>query len=141
GVMPLSEAVAQSINTVSVQASQAVGLDNIIAMARRLGVTSELQPEPSLALGSNEVTLLELTGAYAHLAAGGTMVAPYGIVKIATADGDVLYERQNVSAGQALNSSVVGMINSMFEGVIDHGTGRAAGIGRPAAGKTGTTSD
>lgn len=141
GEMPLSEAVAQSINTVSVQVSQAVGLDNIVAMARRLGVSSELQPDPSLALGTNEVTLLELVTAYAHLADNGAIVAPYGILRISTASGQPLYERQPISPGLALNPSVVGMMNSMLEGVIDHGTGRAANIGRPAAGKTGTTSD
>lgn len=141
GPMPLSEGVAQSINTIAVQVAMQVGLDKIVAMAERLGVASEIAPVPSIALGTNEVTLLELTTAYAHLAANGATVSPYAILRISTADGQPLYERLPAPPGIALNASVVGMMNRLLEGVIDHGTGKAANIGRPEAGKTGTTSD
>jgi penicillin-binding protein 1A len=110
-------------------------------MAKRLGVTSEIEPLPSIALGSTEVTLLELVTAYAHLASNGAMVQPYGILKIETASGHEVYKRTPSPGGQVLNSSVVGMMNSMLSGVITSGTGRGAAIGRSAAGKTGTTSD
>lgn len=141
GEMPLRDAVAQSINSVAVQVSEYVGRYTVVKMAQRLGITSELNPDPSLALGSNEVTLLELTTAYAHLAAGGRIVIPYGILEIKTSSGKSLYRRQPPSGGQALNEGVVGMMNSMLMGVVNYGTGRGAAIGRQAAGKTGTTSD
>ncbi|MDE3059502.1 MAG: hypothetical protein KGJ06_00640, partial [Pseudomonadota bacterium] len=111
-----------------------------IDMARRLGVTSDLEPLPSIALGSTELTLLELTTAYAHLAAGGNIVYPYGILAIDTAHGEPVYRRQ-ASGGVVLRPSIVGEMNEMLLGVVNHGTGRAAQIGRPVAGKTGTTSD
>ncbi|MBV8939568.1 MAG: penicillin-binding protein 1A [Alphaproteobacteria bacterium] len=141
GEMALSEAVAQSINTVAVQLSERFGRSNVISMAHRLGLTSEMEPLPSIALGATEVSLLELTGAYAHLAADGMQVVPYGIVTIDTASGKRLYQHEPTTPLRVLSESVVAMMNSLLSGVISHGTGRAAQIGRPAAGKTGTTSD
>ncbi len=141
GDMPMVEAVAQSINTVAVQVAMSVGLDNVVGMAKRLGVTSDILAVPSIALGSTELTLLELTSAYAHLASNGAIVKPYGIIAIHTAQGREIYKREPQVRGQVLNQSVVGMMNSMLMEVIGSGTGRGASIGRPAAGKTGTTSD
>jgi penicillin-binding protein 1A len=124
-----------------VQIAQRVGLDHVIGMARRLGVTSDLDPVPSIALGSTEVSLMELTTAYGHLAARGAIVYPYGITKIDTAGGETLYERQQSGNGMALRSDVVGKMSEMMMSVVESGTGKAARIGRPVAGKTGTTSD
>jgi len=141
GAISVRQGVAESINTVAVRVSQEAGLDHVIAVARRLGITSNMLAVPSIALGATEVNLLELTGAYAHLANGGVMVQPYGITSIETVSGNVLYQRQGSGSGIVLKPYVVSQMNEMLRGVITGGTGAAANIGRPAAGKTGTTSD
>ena len=141
GEIPLRRAVAQSINTVAVQVMERAGRQNVINMAHRLGIHEKLQPDPSLALGTAEVTLLELTGAYAHLAAGGVEVKPYAITEIKTSQGRVLYTRTEPDRATILSGDITGMMNTLLSGVISSGTGTRAAIGRPAAGKTGTTSD
>lgn len=141
GEMTLKQALAESINTVAVRISEEVGRNQVIAMARRLGISADMQPLPSIALGATEVDLLELTNAYAHLASGGNAVYPYGILEIRTAHDQLLYKRRPEQRNSALNGNIVAMMNEMMMGVITNGTGRAAQIGRPAAGKTGTTSD
>ncbi len=141
GELTLKEAVTQSINTVAVQVALRAGLDNVITMAHRLGISSEIEAVPSIALGSTEVNLLELTAAYAHLAARGAIVNPYGILKIETSRGDLVYERRGGISGGVLSAGIVGQMNEMLMSVVENGTGRAALIGRPVAGKTGTTSD
>ncbi len=141
GPIPLRQAVAESINTVAVQVSETAGRNHVIDVARRLGITSDMQPVPSIALGATEVSLLQLTAAYAHLAANGSVVQPYGIIQISTTSGTTLYQHQASSSAVVLSSDVVGMMNQMLMGVVNSGTGRGAAIGRPAAGKTGTTSD
>lgn len=141
GEMSLRQAVAQSLNSVAVQVAVTYGLRNVVAMARSLGITSELHPDPSLALGSNEVTLLELTTAYAHMASNGLAVTPYAITKVTTKKGKIIYTRKGVDAPRVLGKDVVGMMNALLSGVVQYGTGASANIGRPMAGKTGTTSD
>lgn len=141
GPVTLREAFAESINTVAVQLSEEVGRGEVIHMAKRLGVTSELIPNPSIALGAAEVSLLELTGAYAHVAAWGRMVTPYGILEIKTTEGDVLYKREAPGGGAVLRQGVVAMMNELLLAVTGQGTGAGARFGRAAAGKTGTTSD
>ncbi len=141
GTMTLKEALAESINTIAVQISESVGRDKVINMARRLGISTDMQPLPSIALGATEVDLLELTNAYAHLAANGEVVYPYGIIEIHTVHDRQLYKRPALHQGNVLSGNVVGMINEMLMSVITSGTGRGAQIGRSAAGKTGTTSD
>jgi penicillin-binding protein 1A len=141
GQMTLKQALAESINTVAVQVSEAVGRGNVINMAQRLGITADMQPVPSIALGATEVSLLELTNAYAHLASNGAIVYPYGILEIKTAKGKKLYHREETTHGKVLDSGVVGMMNEMLASVVTSGTGRGAQIGRSVAGKTGTTSD
>ncbi|MGE0753899.1 MAG: transglycosylase domain-containing protein [Alphaproteobacteria bacterium] len=141
GIISLKEAVTRSLNTVAVQVSERVGRDRVIEMARRLGITADLQPLPSIALGATETTLLELTAAYAHMAAGGAMLEPYGIIEISTVSGKSLYKREGGVNGRALSGNTVGMMNEMLANVVCCGTGARAAIGRPAAGKTGTTSD
>jgi len=141
GTISVRQGVTESINTVAVRVSQEAGLDHVIAVARRLGITSNMLAVPSIALGATEVNLLELTGAYAHLANGGVMVQPYGITSIETVSGNVLYQRQGSGSGIVLKPYVVSQMNEMLRSVVNEGTGRAATIGRPVAGKTGTTSD
>lgn len=141
GSMTLREALAESVNTIAVQISEKIGRDKVINMAERLGISADMQPLPSIALGATEVNLLELTNSYAHLAAGGAIVYPYGIIEIRTSHDKLLYKRPASRRGVVLSENIVGMINEMLIGVITNGTGKAAQIGRSAAGKTGTTSD
>lgn len=141
GRITTREALAQSINTVAVQIADKAGLPRIISVARRLGLTTKLPPNLSLALGSGEVTLLELTAAYGAFANGGNGVWAHGIEQIDDAQGNVLYKREGDGPGRVMEPADVAMMNSMMAGVMDHGTGAAAKIGRPTAGKTGTSSD
>jgi penicillin-binding protein 1A len=98
-------------------------------------------PEMSLALGTNEVNLLELVSAYAPFANGGAGVWAYGIAEIRDSDGKVIFRRSGSGAGQVMSPELAGTMNEMLSGVIGHGTGRSAALPRPAAGKTGTTQD
>ena len=141
GKIPLREAVAHSINTVAVQVSEMAGRNQVIGMARRLGITSPMEPVPSIALGATEVNLLEITGAYAHLASDGRAVKPYGIISIKTTGGQEIYEHEDATNNIVLRSDIVGMMNDLLAGVVQYGTGTRANIGRSMAGKTGTTSD
>lgn len=142
GMVTLREAVAQSINTIAVQILQEAGAKRIIKAAQRLGVTSNLPANPSLALGSVEITPLELATAYGHLPAGGRAITAWGIKDVVRRkDNKKIYHAQKLDDGVVLADDVVAKMNTMLAGVIGYGTGRAADIGRPAAGKTGTTSD
>ncbi len=141
GTMTLKEAIAESVNTIAVGISESVGRDRVINMAERLGITADMKPLPSIALGATEVNLLELTNAYAHLAANGQIVYPYGILEIRTSHDKLLYKRLDTKRALVLSENVVAMMNELLMGVVNNGTGRAARIGRPEAGKTGTTSD
>jgi penicillin-binding protein 1A len=141
GEMTLAEGLAQSINTIAVQVAQRAGIRKVVAVAHRLGISSELAPEMSLALGTNEVNLLELVSAYAPFANGGAGVWPHGIAEIRDSDGTVVFHRTGSGAGRVMSPEMAGTMNEMLSGVIGHGTGRNAALPRPAAGKTGTTQD
>lgn len=142
GAMTLREAAARSINTIAVQVDEKVGREKVIETARRLGITSDLKPHPSLALGAFEVGVLELTAAYAAFLNGGYAVQPYGVIEIRDAQNNVLFRRQDGGAyAHMIGGEALGDLNDLLRGVVETGTGRAARIGRPAAGKTGTTSD
>ncbi len=141
GDVTVSDAVAYSINTVAVQVLAQAGIDNVIAAAQRLGITSDLPRDASLALGTGSVTLMEMTAAYAAFASGGTAAWPHGIIEIRDAHGGVLYHREGSGAPQVISPAVAATMNQLLSGVVEYGTGRAANIGRPAAGKTGTTQD
>ncbi len=141
GDVTVAEAVAESINTVAVQVALRAGLANVVAVANRMGINSPLAADASIALGTGEVNLLELVSAYAPFANGGTVVMPYGIVEIADSDGKILYRRSGSGAGQVVAPEYVGLMNRMLDGVVRRGTGRAAALPRPMAGKTGTTQD
>ena len=141
GTVTLRDAVARSINTVAVQVSERVGRQRVIDAAHRLGITSDLQAVPAIALGASEVGLLEMTGAYAAVANGGDAVLPHGIIEVRTTRGEVMYHREGSGPGRVIGETTVAELNDLLSGVIDRGTGRAARLDRPAAGKTGTTND
>lgn len=141
GEMPLREAFYRSINTVAAQLAKQVGPGRIVEMARRLGITAPLTPDLTLALGTSEVTLLELTGAFAHIANSGQRLVPYAITQIRQKDGRVLYSRKAGRSGYVVRENVARMMNDLMTGTVELGTGRRAAIGRPVAGKTGTSSD
>jgi penicillin-binding protein 1A len=143
GEMSLADALAQSINTVAVQVAEKTGRSRIATMARRLGITADLTPDASIALGTSEVTLMEMTASYAAFASGGYGAWPYGIVEIRDARGTVIFHRSGTGPGRVIPAELAGSMTDMLQGVIQNprGTGRSAALDRPAAGKTGTTSD
>jgi penicillin-binding protein 1A len=141
GEMTLAEGLAQSINTIAVQVAERAGIGRVVAVANRLGITSDLARDASLALGTNEVNLLELTAAYAPFANGGTGVLAYGISEIRDSSGRLLYHRSGSGPGRVITPELAAMMNDMLGGVIGHGTGKMAALPRPAAGKTGTTQE
>lgn len=141
GPVTLREAFAKSLNSVAVQVSEQTGRQRVTEMARRLGITADLTPGPSLALGSSGVSLLELTGAYATLDNGGQGVWPRGIEEIRDRNGAVLYRRDGNGPGQVLNPMQVAQMLDMMSAVVEWGTGRGIDLGRPVAGKTGTGQD
>ena len=142
GPMSLRRALAESVNTVAVQVAQEVGVRNVIRAAHRLGIQATLPANLSLALGTCDVNLLELTGVYAAFANGGYGVIPHGIDEVHSRDGDELYRRSGSGLGRVMNDEVLGEMNYMLRGVMIDGTGRKAALSdRPTAGKTGTSQD
>ncbi len=140
GETDLRTAFAYSINTVAAQLGNEVGFGTVAAMARRFGVSSKIDTYPSMVLGSSEVRVIEMTQAFAGVAAKGVPVEPYGIVKVTGASGDVLYTRKASRTSEAVPDYVVAGMTDLLQAAVQTGTGRAADIGRPVAGKTGTTS-
>ena len=141
GRVTLEEAFARSYNTVAAQVIHEVGAGPVQETARGLGITSDLQETPALALGAYEVTLLELSGAYAVLANQGQAVQPFGILEIRARSGDLLFARQGGGLGQVVSDDSLQKIHTLTSAVIGYGTGRAADFGRQAGGKTGTSQD
>ncbi len=141
GDITVADAVAFSVNTVAAQVLQEAGIDNVIATAHRLGITAELTRDASLALGTSEVTLMELTAAFAAFPGGGIGAWPYGIREIRDSSNTVLYRRSGDGPGRVASAASVGVMNELLAGVMARGTGKAAALDRPAAGKTGTTQD
>ena len=140
GETNLRTAFAYSINTVAAQLGNEVGFGTVASMARRFGISSPVSTFPSMVLGSSEVRLIEMTRAFASISAGGMGVEPYGITKVATADGELLYERKRSRDRQLVPAYVSAGMTDLLQAAVQTGTGRAAQIGRPVAGKTGTTS-
>jgi penicillin-binding protein 1A len=141
GTITLRKALERSANIATVKLLLEVGSRPVIDMARRLGITTELRPYPSMALGAFEVSLLELTSAYATFANQGVRVAPYLVESVVARDGSVL-ERAEPAVHDALSPQVAYLMNRLLAGVVSDGTGAAAAtLGRPLAGKTGTTDD
>jgi penicillin-binding protein 1A len=141
GVISLRHALAKSSNVAAVRLIEMVGPKRVAAVARRLGISSELHPEASLALGTSEVSLLEVTAGYATFANDGNGVFPYGFQQIRDGRGDVVYQRQGTGIGQVVGPHALREMNDMMTAVVETGTGRAAAIDRPVAGKTGTSQD
>jgi penicillin-binding protein 1A len=141
GRVTLREAFALSLNSVAVRVSERAGRDFVAAAARRLGITSKLAVHPSIALGASEVTLIELTGAYATFANQGRGAWPYGILEVRGPDGEVLYARAGGGPGRLVGPRAVEDMTDLMAATVVWGTGKAANPGRPAAGKTGTSQD
>ena len=140
GAVTAGEAMAHSLNTVAVQISEQTGRDKVIDMARRLGLSGRLRAHPSLALGTFEVSLLQLTAAYAHFANGGQQVVPHIIQAVISASGQSLYDRLAPVALPVVDGRHIGLLNNMLRAVMTIGTGRAARLdGIALAGKTGTS--
>jgi penicillin-binding protein 1A len=141
GRMRLADALARSVNTITVNLAQEVGVANVAAAARRTGIVSPLQDNASLALGTNEVTPLELTAAYNTFANGGRVAKPFLISRIDAAS-KIIFQRPDDVTQPVIADSVRRDLLAMLHKVVTGGTGTAAGLGaREVAGKTGTTQD
>ena len=142
GPVTLTRALSMSLNTVAVRLAMEVSPKTVIATAHRLGVASDLRPDASIALGTSEVTPLELVNAYAPFANGGLGVQPHIIAKVRRADGKQLYQRKGSSFGRVIEPQYVAMMNAMLQETLLTGTARKAELpGWQAAGKTGTSQD
>jgi len=142
GPVTLTQALADSLNTVSVRLTLEFGPTAVIRTAYRLGIDSILQPNASIALGTSEVAPLELVAAYAPFANGGFAVSPHVVGRIRGADGKILYTRSPQMLGRIVDARYVGMMNAMLHETLVSGTARRADLpGWPAAGKTGTSQD
>jgi len=139
GPVTVQAALARSINTVAVKIAEKAGRVRVIETARRLGLSGKFKATPSLALGVGEVTLLGLTAAYGPFANGGAGVWAYGIKEIRDAAGTLLYQRGGSGPGRVVSARDVISMNNMLSAAVAEGTGRNARIGRPQAGKTGTS--
>jgi penicillin-binding protein 1A len=141
GDVILADAIAQSINVAAVETLIAVGHQPVIDMARKMGITSPLIDAPSLALGSSEVSLIEMVGAYAIFAAKGIKTDPFVIDKITDRNGNIVFMNTSVPE-RVITEKESFLMTSLLKNVISRGSGAAAqNLGRPAAGKTGTTND
>ncbi len=139
GEIDVRTAFAYSKNSVAAQLGNEVGFSNVASMARRFGITTAISTVPSMVLGSNEVRLIDMTRAFAAVSGGGNSVEPYGILRVTTADGDELYRHQQARRYRLVPDYVAAGITDLLQTAVATGTGRAAQIGRPVAGKTGTT--
>jgi penicillin-binding protein 1A len=140
GPVTLASAFAQSLNTVAAQLVMQVGPDKVVSLAHRLGIDSDIQANASIALGTSEVSLVELTSAYASFMNGGYKATPHIVKRITDPDGKVLYEADYANPPRVLSEPVAATMNGMMNRVINEGTGKAARIdGWQAAGKSGTT--
>lgn len=139
GPVTMADGLARSINTVAVRIALETGMNRITKTARELGIDPGDAPDASVALGTGDASLLEVVSAYAPFANGGQGIIPYGITEIRDGGGTVLYQRTGSGPGRTVSPENVGQMNAMLRRVIDIGTGKRAALGRPAAGKTGTS--
>jgi penicillin-binding protein 1A len=140
GPVTLREAFSRSINTISAKIGAQVGFSTIADMARRFGITGQISTYPSMVLGTSDVRLLDMTRAFASVANKGVAVTPYGIRRVVTADGRMLYSHDSEEQRVLVAPWVAAEMTDLLQSAVLSGTGRAAQIGRPVAGKTGTTS-
>ena len=139
GQIDVRTAFAYSKNTVAAQLGQQVGFDAVAGMARRFGITTPVATNPAMVLGTNDVRLIEMAHAFAEISAHGTSLDPYGIQKITTMKGEVLYQHQVLQGQTLIVPEVAAGITDLLQTAVSIGTGTAAQIGRSVAGKTGTT--
>ena len=138
--LSLREATTKSVNVVYAQVVQEIGADKVVDVAHRMGITSKLSPFPSIAIGAQEVSPLEMASAYSPLANGGYAAPPVAITKITDAQGKVLFD-WTYQKKRVLEPGVVALAVDALKGVVESGTGRREQLGRPAAGKTGTADE
>lgn len=141
GPIPLYTALMVSSNVCTARLMDAIGVRPVIQLARVMGITTPIPYDYTISLGSNSVKLFEMTRAYGVFANGGFKVEPYAIERVESSRGTVLYEAKKARSSKVLNINTAATMTAIMKTVITNGTGRAANIGKPAAGKTGTTDD
>ena len=141
GEVTLRQAYAESLNTAAVRLSRNLGEDRVIELAESLGLGSIGGGDASIALGTSETTLLDLTNAYGVIAADGRAIWPYGIVRVTDAAGRVLFQKADFQGAQRLSPQSVARMTNVMAATVEWGTGKAARLERPAGGKTGTSQD
>jgi penicillin-binding protein 1A len=139
GPVSLREAFSRSINTISAKIGQEVGFRTVADMAQRFGITTPVNTHPSMVLGTSDVRLIDMTRAFASVSQKGVAVVPYGIRRVTTADGQLLYQHEVNESRVLVAPWVAAQMTDLLQSAVLTGTGRAANIGRPVAGKTGTT--
>src|SRR5689334_20895398 len=139
GPVSLREAFSRSINTISAKIGAQLGFSTIADMARRFGITSPISTYPSMVLGTSDVRLIDMTRAFASVQNKGVAITPYAIRRVVTADGRMLYQHDNGEDRVLVAPWVAAEMTDLLQSAVLSGTGRAAQIGRPVAGKTGTT--
>src|SRR3546814_10421007 len=136
GAMKIRTALAYSVNTIAAKLGQDVGFHTVADMARRFGITTPIDTTPAMVLGTSEVHLIDMTRAFASVANKGVAVAPYGITKV-TANGVTIYQHEVDRSHVLVAPYVAAEMTDLLQTAVATGTGRAAQIGRPVAGKTG----
>ncbi len=139
GEMTLRTAFAYSVNTIAAKLGQEVGFGTVADMARRFGITTPVDTHPAMVLGTSDVRLIDMTRAFASVANKGVAVTPYGITKV-TANGETIYTQEVDRSHVLVAPYVAAEMTDLLQTAVNTGTGKAAQIGRPVAGKTGTTS-
>ncbi|MGO4563215.1 transglycosylase domain-containing protein [Rhizobiales bacterium 3FA27D7] len=139
GKVTLATALAKSLNSVAAQLTMEVGPNAVIDTAHRMGIQSDLQNNTAIALGTSEVTPLELTSAYVPFANGGYRPDVHFVRRITDGNGKVLYQAKEATAPRVARTEIIGMMNSMMSGTVEVGTAKKAAFGWPSAGKTGTS--
>ena len=141
GKIPLYTALMVSSNVCAARLMDEIGVRPVIQLARVMGITTPIPYDYTIALGSNSVKLFEMTRAFGIFANGGYKVEPYAIERVESSRGTILYESRKARTSKVLNINTAATMTTIMKTVITSGTGRAADIGKPAAGKTGTTDD
>lgn len=139
GQITLRTAFAYSKNTIAAQIGDDIGYGTIANMARRFGISTPIRTTPSMVLGTSETRVIDMTRAFAGVSQGGIAVTPYGISKVTTIDGEILYQYKEPDPQVLVPPYVAAGMTDLLQTAVNTGTGRAAQIGRPVAGKTGTT--
>jgi penicillin-binding protein 1A len=139
GEISMRTAFAYSVNTVAAKLGAEVGTSAVADMARRFGITTPINTHPSMVLGTSDARLIDMTRAFASISGNGVAVSPYGITKVTTATGRVLYQHRADRSQVLVSPAVAAQMIDLLQTAVNTGTARAAQIGRPVAGKTGTT--